>query len=431
MLSYTLLRALTFPVTYLLVAVLVFTAIMQIKYVNRALKRFDATQVIPTQFVIFTLSVIIGSAVLYRDFEKESGEDAGKFVGGCAMTFLGVYLITSARERPSDEEEGFDEDDEDAIILRPGEAYHGTAGLDGNDLRRQSSIPTLIREEDELGTKGNGSFFTHQDASNSLPELNVPVTLPSTTDYRPTFTSSNTYAEPSSMTTNSPSAERIWTAPEDQSTSARRSMQRLLRPLSKIFPNQDSQTLPRTLKATHSAPLLPTEAQFSRPQTPPSNPSIEGTSPTTPITPYTQDGSHLLSRHSIADLIPGPFTSTLSSPLSAIVADSLRRGVDVSSLKPRRRKRLPGMPQRNGLRPRGNSEADARVGTHPNGSSSSIPTNESEQDIHDEGQDLRRSFSNTVSDFFRNIKRSRRPSQTDSAGRSAPATPSGEPGYFS
>jgi drug/metabolite transporter (DMT)-like permease len=430
MLSYTLLRALTFPVTYLLVAVLVFTAIMQIKYVNRALKRFDATQVIPTQFVIFTLSVIIGSAVLYRDFEKESGEDAGKFVGGCAMTFLGVYLITSARERPSDEEEGFEEDDEDAIILRPGETYRDIAGLDGNDLRRQSSLPTSILEEDEPETDRNGSVFTHHDATNSLPELNAPATPTKTRDHRPTIISSSTYAQPSPMAMPSSSAERIWTAPEDQSTSARRSMQKLLRPLSKIFPNQDSQSLPHTLKATHSAPMLPTEAQFSRPQTPPSNPSVEGTTPTTPITPYTQDGSHLLSRHSIADLIPGPFTSTLSSPLSAIVADSLRRGVDVSSLKPRRRKRLPAMPQRSGLRPRGNSEADARVGAHADGSSSSIPTNGSEQESHDENRNLGRSLSNTVGDFFRNIKRSRRASQTDSAGLSAPATPSGEAGYF-
>ncbi|OCL10354.1 DUF803-domain-containing protein [Glonium stellatum] len=105
LLSYTLWRALTFPVTYLLVAVLIFTAVMQIKYINRALQRFDATQVIPTQFVLFTLSVILGSAVLYRDFEKTPGDDAGKFIGGCAMTFMGVWLITSGRPRRIDEEE--------------------------------------------------------------------------------------------------------------------------------------------------------------------------------------------------------------------------------------------------------------------------------------------------------------------------------------
>lgn len=63
---------------------------MQIRYVNRALQRFDSTQVIPIQFVLFTISVIIGSAVLYRDFESATGDRIGKFVGGCLLTFLGV-----------------------------------------------------------------------------------------------------------------------------------------------------------------------------------------------------------------------------------------------------------------------------------------------------------------------------------------------------
>lgn len=92
---------------------------MQIKYVNRALQRFDATQVIPVQFVLFTLSVIGGSAVLYRDFERTSAQDAGKFVGGCALTFFGVWLITSGR--PSRHVE--DDDDEEHVIHLTGERY--------------------------------------------------------------------------------------------------------------------------------------------------------------------------------------------------------------------------------------------------------------------------------------------------------------------
>jgi hypothetical protein len=123
LLSYTLWRAITFPVFYLLVAILIGTAVMQIKYVNRALQRFDATQVIPVQFVLFTLSVIGGSAVLYRDFERTSGEDAGKFVGGCALTFFGVWLITSGRPSHHDDNDSdHDPEPEDAIHLA-GETY--------------------------------------------------------------------------------------------------------------------------------------------------------------------------------------------------------------------------------------------------------------------------------------------------------------------
>ena len=142
MLSYTLWHAITFPVTYLLVAILVGTAIMQIKYINRALQRFDATQVIPVQFVLFTLSVILGSAVLYRDFERTSGEDAGKFIGGCAMTFLGVWLITSGRPKRSpddDDDEERDPEPNDAINLNlsTGEPYRDSPSFDGNAARRE------------------------------------------------------------------------------------------------------------------------------------------------------------------------------------------------------------------------------------------------------------------------------------------------------
>ncbi|KLU87888.1 hypothetical protein MAPG_06878 [Magnaporthiopsis poae ATCC 64411] len=106
MLSSTLLGAFTTPVTYALLFVLLGTAVMQVRYVNKALQRFDSTQVIPIQFVIFTLSVIIGSAVLYRDFEKTTGDQAVTFVGGCLLTFFGVFLITSGRAPHNEDEEG-------------------------------------------------------------------------------------------------------------------------------------------------------------------------------------------------------------------------------------------------------------------------------------------------------------------------------------
>ncbi|TGZ85613.1 DUF803-domain-containing protein, partial [Ascodesmis nigricans] len=88
-----------YPIAYLFTFILALTAILQVKYLNRALQRFDSTQVIPTQFVLFTLSVILGSAVLYRDFEGVTGERVRKFVSGCGLTFIGVWLISSRRQK--------------------------------------------------------------------------------------------------------------------------------------------------------------------------------------------------------------------------------------------------------------------------------------------------------------------------------------------
>lgn len=146
MLSSTLWRAFTAPLTYLLLFVLLGTAIMQIRYVNKALQRFDSTQVIPIQFVMFTLCVIIGSAVLYRDFEKTTPERALKFVGGCLLTFFGVFVITSGRDRKDEEEDLLDDADgiDETIGLMDQDGNPTAAPDDGSvgDLasRRSSKV---------------------------------------------------------------------------------------------------------------------------------------------------------------------------------------------------------------------------------------------------------------------------------------------------
>jgi len=183
LLSYTLWRAITFPVFYLLVAILVGTAVMQIKYINRALQRFDATQVIPVQFVLFSLSVIGGSAVLYRDFERTSAEDAGKFVGGCALTFFGVWLITSGRPGRDQED---DEDDrepeaEDAIHLA-GERYTDEVGARSDGVTastRRSSTARPLSPPIEIPSR-----YRDDDTRPSTPDIRVipePVTPPNQT----------------------------------------------------------------------------------------------------------------------------------------------------------------------------------------------------------------------------------------------------------
>ena len=80
-------------ITYPVIVVLVATGIGQIRYLNRALKRFDSKVVIPINFVLFTLSAIIGSAILYGDFKKAKFHRMLTFLYGCAATFLGVFII--------------------------------------------------------------------------------------------------------------------------------------------------------------------------------------------------------------------------------------------------------------------------------------------------------------------------------------------------
>lgn len=168
MLSSTFLKAFTTPVTYVLVFILLATAIMQVRYVNKALQRFDSTQVIPIQFVVFTLCVIIGSAVLYRDFERTTADRAAKFIGGCLLTFFGVFLITSGRP-PSE-----DDDDE---TLSDDEGVEETLRLAEQDPNAPQS-PTRLRYRDNEEGSRRSSKVSFMGAVNKplavLAETGVP-----------------------------------------------------------------------------------------------------------------------------------------------------------------------------------------------------------------------------------------------------------------
>ncbi|RSH85232.1 hypothetical protein EHS25_005039 [Saitozyma podzolica] len=58
-------------------------------------------EVIPTQFVFFSLAAIVGSAVLYQEFRDETISRFVNFAFGIATTFLGVHLLTSYSSPPS------------------------------------------------------------------------------------------------------------------------------------------------------------------------------------------------------------------------------------------------------------------------------------------------------------------------------------------
>ncbi|KAL7425254.1 hypothetical protein Q5752_000942 [Cryptotrichosporon argae] len=96
LLSTLFFAALRWPVTWLALAVLGTTSVAQVWYLNRALMRFESKQVIPTQFVLFSVSAIIGSAVLYQEFRGLNFSRFVNFVFGIATTFFGVYFLTSS-----------------------------------------------------------------------------------------------------------------------------------------------------------------------------------------------------------------------------------------------------------------------------------------------------------------------------------------------
>ena len=91
---------LAYGITYIVIFVLIFSGVVQIHYLNKAMARFESTQVVPIQFVLFTLFAIIGSAILFNDFVGFDASQFLYFLFGCALIFTGVYFITSQRSLP-------------------------------------------------------------------------------------------------------------------------------------------------------------------------------------------------------------------------------------------------------------------------------------------------------------------------------------------
>ena len=138
-------------VLYVLLLVLISTAVMQIRFLNLAMEHFGNTETVhqpprhapcppcaplahsmhtarthlthltprlthsipplhaptptrphaqvPVYYVIFTVAVITISNILYKDFQYEDRRNVACFAVGCLLTFLGVKLLTSRRPR--------------------------------------------------------------------------------------------------------------------------------------------------------------------------------------------------------------------------------------------------------------------------------------------------------------------------------------------
>ena len=344
---------------------LIATALLQIRYVNKALQRFDSTQVIPTQFVLFTLSVIIGSAVLYRDFESTTVDRVGKFVGGCLLTFLGVYLITSGRARTGDAD-GADGDDEENTIGMIDEEYEDQVSEiqdEESQSRRQSIADTL------LGPKACPSTGSRRN-SRHLSNISFSTQSAPRTPQRFASHQSSSMSNPlldSEHDPDSPLMENPWVSSQER--------------LNPFNPRLNLQT-------TTSSPILPSEPQESDPA------SAQAQVQKLLDLPKSERPS-TLSRNSLSRIMPGPLVSPLSASLTAIVADNLRKGIDSPT---RRRRRFSALKKTRSQRLLGDSSEALDNSAMEPSPLKKVSTAEPMSPSREEGRV--RSFSTTMADLF-------------------------------
>jgi magnesium transporter len=236
---------------------------------------------------MFTLSVIIGSAVLYRDFESTTLDRAIKFVAGCLLTFFGVYLITSKRTSPESEKEAFDDQDETA--------------------------PLLTRETEDVSERTPTRRRSTAQEAHPSQQHSLPQTPPDSPAHPPSVPS--IAVTPASASSNEPN-------PWASSTSLPRP-ETPLRSHSDITPTKDTPYYtPSTSQANRRSVTYEPETPTRRSHSPP-KPDASARMAADADHPSNTLRS---ARNSISRLIPGPLLPPLSSSLSGIVAESLRRG---------------------------------------------------------------------------------------------------------
>ncbi|GAA6008346.1 hypothetical protein JCM11491_004442 [Sporobolomyces phaffii] len=159
------------PITYPVLATLLSTAFVQVNFINKSLQRFESRVVIPTQYMTFALSSVLGSAILYGDFVGMSGEKLLNFGFGCLVSAGGVYLLTR-----DDDDDNDDDGSGDKKEQQQQQEQSGASGPDETTTQSRGPPPPSRDHDDDDANLARSS-------PHAATTLIVP-TRPSTTTAR-------------------------------------------------------------------------------------------------------------------------------------------------------------------------------------------------------------------------------------------------------
>lgn len=90
---------LIYPIFYIMLVVLALSGVGQVKYLNQAMASYDASVVMPINFIFFSLVAILSGIVFYQEFGKLTILQIAMTLLGACLSFGGVYLICGGREK--------------------------------------------------------------------------------------------------------------------------------------------------------------------------------------------------------------------------------------------------------------------------------------------------------------------------------------------
>nr|XP_028592252.1 NIPA-like protein 2 isoform X1 [Podarcis muralis] len=85
---------LTYPVFYIMLILMAVTCAFQVKFLNEAMKLYGAEEVIPMNYIFFSISAIVAGAIFYQEFRGTGLLSGFMFLFGCFLSFVGVFILT-------------------------------------------------------------------------------------------------------------------------------------------------------------------------------------------------------------------------------------------------------------------------------------------------------------------------------------------------
>ena len=126
--------------------------------------------------MLFTLSAVIGSAVLYRDFQRATFHQMVTFTYGCGTTFAGVFVITWANG--NNHEVGQAVDEGSGQTGGEGEQTAPSGGIPVGSLNARSRpalvIPKAARETPVLRNKQSTLSLAGYSPARNLLLVHTP-----------------------------------------------------------------------------------------------------------------------------------------------------------------------------------------------------------------------------------------------------------------
>ncbi len=72
----------------------IFCLLLQGRYFNEALTKYNSSKLIPTYFVLYVFAGIVGSIILYDELSGITWLQLALFCASCITTFVGVFLVS-------------------------------------------------------------------------------------------------------------------------------------------------------------------------------------------------------------------------------------------------------------------------------------------------------------------------------------------------